>query len=63
MNKKKKKKIKRVDKKDLKKIKGGVDIIECHGDHVGMLKDPNVEKVAKNLRLAIDKALNHNGLH
>jgi len=28
MNKKKKKKIKRVDKKDLKKIKGGVDIIE-----------------------------------
>ena len=36
---------------------GGVDIVECHGDHVGMLKDPNVEKVSKSLRIAIDKAL------
>ena len=37
---------------------GGVDTIECHGDHVGIIEEPNVQKVAKSLRQAIDRALN-----
>ena len=38
-------------------VLGGVEIIKCHGDHIGMLADPNVETVAKKLRQSIDRAL------
>ncbi len=39
---------------------GGVEIINCPGDHVSMLTDPHVETVANKLRQAIAGALHSN---
>ncbi len=36
---------------------GGVEIIDCPGDHTGMLADPNVELVAIKLRASLERAL------
>ena len=36
---------------------GGVEIIHCPGNHLGMLVDPHVETLAKKLRQSIDRAL------
>ncbi len=37
---------------------GGVEIINCPGNHLSMLADPLVKTVAKKLRQSIDRALN-----
>ncbi len=36
---------------------GGLEIIDCLGNHVGILEEPYVKTVAKKLRHAIDRAL------
>ena len=41
---------------------GGVEIINCPGDHVSMLTDPHVETVANKLRQAIAGALHLNSI-